>query len=114
MGKVGMTELRRKWSALVELARRGERIGITKGGRFVAVIGPAGERAELDESFAGMEAIRKRAKKMRGVTVKSVIEDGRMWSSKDPPLQNRRDAPPAKELDREAKKVNLLGASEGR
>jgi prevent-host-death family protein len=73
-----MAELRRKWSELVERAVRGERIGITKRGKLVAVIGPARERVELDELFAGMEAIRKRAKKMSGVTVKSLIEEGRM------------------------------------
>jgi prevent-host-death family protein len=73
-----MAELRRKWSELVERAVRGERIGITKRGKLVAVIGPARERVELDELFAGMEAIRKRAKKMFGATVKSLIEEGRM------------------------------------
>jgi len=64
-------------SALVELARRGERIGITKRGKLAAVMGPQRERGELDELFAGMKAIRKRATKMPGVTMKSLIEEGR-------------------------------------
>jgi len=37
--KVGMTELRRKWFELVGRAERGERIGITKRGKLVAVLG---------------------------------------------------------------------------
>jgi len=75
--KVGMTELRRKWFELVGRAERGERIGITKRGKLVAVLGPGRERVELDELVAGMEAIRKRAKKVPGVTMKSLIEEGR-------------------------------------
>ena len=54
MRKVGMAELRRKWSG-IEIAKRG---------KLVAVIGPARERAELDELFAGMEAIRKRVRNL--------------------------------------------------
>jgi hypothetical protein len=54
------------------------RQGVGAALKLVAVIGPARERVELDELFAGMEAIRKRAKKMSGVTVKSLIEEGRM------------------------------------
>jgi prevent-host-death family protein len=46
MRKVGMAELRRKWSKLVERARRGETIGITKRGKLVAVIGPAQKRVD--------------------------------------------------------------------
>jgi prevent-host-death family protein len=78
MRKVGMVELRRSWSKFVERAEQGERIGITKRGKLVAVIGPKREREQLDKLFAGMEAVRKRVKKMRGVTIKSLIEEGRM------------------------------------
>jgi len=78
MHEVGMAELKGKWSELVERAVRGERIGITKRGKLVAVMGPARERVELNELFAGMPAIRKRAKKMSGVTIKSLIEEGWM------------------------------------
>ena len=58
------------------------RIGITKRGKLVAVMAPAEERIELDELFAGMEAIRKRAKKMPVVTMKSLIEERRMLVDK--------------------------------
>jgi len=77
MRKVGMAALRREWSKILERAVLGERMGITKRGKLVAVIAPAEERIELDELFAGMEAIRKRAKKMPGVTMKSLIEERR-------------------------------------
>jgi hypothetical protein len=42
------------------------------------VIGPAQKCGGLNELFAGMEAIRKRVKKMPGLTMKSLIEEGRM------------------------------------
>ncbi len=77
MRKVELAELRRKWSELVERAGRGERIGITKRGKLVAVMGPARRGVDLDELFTGMEALRKRLKKMPGVTMKSLIEEGR-------------------------------------
>lgn len=40
MHKVGLHELRQKFSELVRRASRGERIGITKWGRLIAEIGP--------------------------------------------------------------------------
>jgi prevent-host-death family protein len=79
MRKVGLFEAKQKLSELVERASRGERIGITRRGKLVAQVGPAREEetADLEEIFAGMERIRKRAKPLRGVTVKDLIEEGR-------------------------------------
>ena len=81
MRKVGLYEARQKFSALVRRAERGESIGITKRGKLIAVIGPAqSERSghvDLNEVFARIEKIRKRSKKVPGVTVKSLIEEGR-------------------------------------
>ena len=79
-----------------EAAERGESIGITKRGKLVAVIGPAQNCGELNEFFAGMEAIRKRAKKMPGSTMKSLIEEGRMEPSKTHPCNTRKDGPRAR------------------
>ncbi len=76
MRKVGLFEAKQKLSELVEQAGRGERIGITKRGKLAAVMGPA-EEMDLDEIFEGMERIRKRAKPLRGVTIKELIEEGR-------------------------------------
>jgi prevent-host-death family protein len=78
MRKVGLFEAKQKLSELVERAGRGEAIGITKRGKLAAVIGPAPGRDQLEEILDGMERIRKRAKPLRGVTIKDLIEEGRM------------------------------------
>jgi prevent-host-death family protein len=78
MRKVGLFEAKQKLSELVERAGRGEEIGITKRGKLAAVIGPAPGHDQLNEILDGMERIRKRAKPLRGVTIKDLIEEGRM------------------------------------
>ena len=78
MRKVGLFEAKQKLSELVERAGRGEEIGITKRGKLAAVIGPAPGHDQLEEILNGMERIRKRAKPLRGVTIKDLIEEGRM------------------------------------
>ena len=81
MRKVGLFEAKQKLSELVERAGRRERIGITKRGKLTAEIGPArqelAKQVDLKQVFAEMEKIRKRSKKVPGVTVKSLIEEGR-------------------------------------
>jgi prevent-host-death family protein len=77
MRKVGLFEAKQKLSELVERASRGERIGITRRGKLAAQIVPAQEDVDLKEIFEGMERIRKRAKPLRGVTIKDLIEEGR-------------------------------------
>ena len=78
MRKVGLFEAKQKFSELAERAGRGERIGITKRGKLIAEIGPArSEHVDLKQVFAEIEKIRKRSKKIPGVTVKSLIEEGR-------------------------------------
>jgi prevent-host-death family protein len=78
MRKVGLFEAKQKLSELVERAGRGEAIGITKRGKLTAVICPAPGHDQLEEILDGMERIRKRAKPLRGVTIKDLIEEGRM------------------------------------
>jgi prevent-host-death family protein len=78
MRKVGLFEAKQKLSELVERASRGERIGITRRGKLAAQIVPAQEEADLKKAFEEIEKIRKRSKKVPGVTVKSLIEEGRM------------------------------------
>jgi prevent-host-death family protein len=78
MRTIGLFEAKQKLSELVKRASRGERVGITVRGKLVASIGPApSEKADLQEIFEGFEKIRKRAKKIPGVTVRSLIEEGR-------------------------------------
>ena len=79
MRKVGLFEAKQKLSELVDRAANGERIGITRRGKLVASIGPApNEKPDLREVFDRIEQIRQRAKKVRGVTAKTLIEEGRM------------------------------------
>jgi prevent-host-death family protein len=78
MRQMGLFEAKQKLSELVERAGRGERIGITRRGKLAAVIGPAQEEVDLNKAFEEIEKIRKRSKKVPGVTVKSLIEEGRM------------------------------------
>jgi prevent-host-death family protein len=77
MRTVGLFEAKQKLSELVERASRGERIGITRRGKLAAKIVPAQEEVDLKEIFEGMDRIRKRAKPLRGVTIKDLIEEGR-------------------------------------
>ncbi len=77
MRKVGLFEAKQKLSELVERAGRGEKIGITKRGKLAAVMGPAQGDVDLNEVFDRMEAIRKRSKKPKSVSVKDLIEEGR-------------------------------------
>lgn len=77
MRKFGLVEARQKLTELVERASRGEKIGITRRGKLVAVIGPAVE-VDLDKLFEGMERVRRRAKSLRGASLKELIGEGRM------------------------------------
>jgi prevent-host-death family protein len=77
MRKVGLFEAKQKLSELVERAARGEKIGITKRGKLMAVIGPAQSDVDINEIFESMERIRRSAKPLQGVTIKDLIEEGR-------------------------------------
>jgi prevent-host-death family protein len=78
MRKVGLFEAKQKLSELVRRAGHGEKIGITRRGKLAAMIVPAQqELVDLKQAFAEMDKIRKRSKKIPGVTVKSLIEEGR-------------------------------------
>ncbi len=79
MRKVGLFEAKQKLSELVEKAARGERIGITKRGKLAAVMGPAEQGGvDLSQVFAEMDKIRKRSRKPKNISVKELIEEGRV------------------------------------
>jgi antitoxin (DNA-binding transcriptional repressor) of toxin-antitoxin stability system len=60
--------------SLVDRAARGERIAITRCGKLAAIMGPAiGSRVDLRQVVGEIEKIRKRAKKVSGVSAKSLI-----------------------------------------
>lgn len=77
MRTVGLFEAKQKLSELVERARVGERIGITRRGKLAALIVPAQPGTSLQEVFEEIEQVRKRARPRKGVTTKDLIEEGR-------------------------------------
>ena len=78
METLGLFEAKNRLSELVERASRGQRIGITRRGKLAALLVPARSEASLDEIFRDMEEIRKRTQLPEGVTVKDLIEEGRI------------------------------------
>ncbi len=78
MRTVGLFEAKQKLSKLVERAEEGERIGITRRGKLAAYIVPAKPARSIKEIFDDIERLRKRTKRVKGVTVDSLIEEGRM------------------------------------
>jgi prevent-host-death family protein len=77
MRTVGLFEAKQKLSELVERARAGEKIGITRHGQLTAVLVPAASEISLKDVFEDIERIRKRAKLGRRVNVKDLIDEGR-------------------------------------
>jgi len=79
MKTIGLFEAKQKLSELVERAKEGEQIGITRRGKLAAMLVPAREeKVNLREVFADIERIRKRAKPLpKGMTIKDLIEEGR-------------------------------------
>jgi prevent-host-death family protein len=77
MRTVGLFEAKQKLSELVERARDGEKIGITRRGKLAAVLVPATPEASLEDVFRDVEKIRKRAKSGRCISVRDLIEEGR-------------------------------------
>jgi prevent-host-death family protein len=77
MRTVGLFEAKQKLSKLVERAEEGERIGITRRGKLAAFIVPAKPTRSIKEIFDDIERLRKRTKRVKGVTVDSLIEEGR-------------------------------------
>jgi prevent-host-death family protein len=72
-----LSEVKRRFSELVDRASRGERIGITRDGKLDAVLRPAEQQGSIEKVFARMGKVRKRSKKPKKVKVKDLIEEGR-------------------------------------
>ena len=77
MRTVGLFEAKQKLSELVQRAREGEKIGITRRGELTAVLVPAAPETSLRDIFQDIERIRRRVKLSRSVDVKELIEEGR-------------------------------------
>jgi len=78
METVGLFEAKNRLSELVARASQGHKIGITRHGKLSALIVPVEPQETLDDIFRNIEKIRKRAKLPKGVSVKDLIEEGRM------------------------------------
>jgi len=78
MKNVGLFEAKQKLSELVERAREGERIGITRRGKLAAVLIPAGSEISIERVFEEIDEIRKRARRRKGVTARALIAEGRI------------------------------------
>lgn len=77
MRKVGLFEAKQKLSELVEQAAAGERIGITRRGKLAAVIVSVKGDYDLCGIFENLEGVRKRSRRVKGISVKDLIEEGR-------------------------------------
>ncbi len=78
MRTVGLFEAKQKLSELVERASEGERIGITRRGKLTAVIVSPHPETSAEEVFANIDQLRKRVRRRKGVSVKKLIEEGRV------------------------------------
>jgi len=77
MHTVSLIKAKQKLSELVERASKGEQIGITLRGKIAAIIAPVPPAISIAQAFADIEKIRKRAKPLKGMTIKDLIEEGR-------------------------------------
>lgn len=75
MRKVGLFEAKQKLSELVERARHGEKIGITRRGELAAILVPPAPQVDLKEVFKDIDEVRSRVK--RRVNLRELIEEGR-------------------------------------
>lgn len=75
MKTVGIFEAKTRFSALIEEAREGRTITITRNGEPVAQIGPVATR---DAGAAeAMERILSTRAKLKGLTIRELIDEGR-------------------------------------
>jgi prevent-host-death family protein len=77
MRRVGLFEAKQKLSELVQQAAAGERIGITRRGKLAAVIVSVKGEYDLPGIFENLDGVRRRARRVKGVSVKDLIEEGR-------------------------------------
>lgn len=77
MNTMGLFEAKQKLSEIVERASEGERTGITRRGKLAAIVVPAHADVDLREVFAGIERIRKNARRPKNLRSKDLIEEGR-------------------------------------
>ena len=70
---VGLSEARRKLSKLVDQASKGERIGLSRNGKLVALIVQPQSEISLEKVFEEIESIRRRSKLPKGTSIRSSL-----------------------------------------
>jgi prevent-host-death family protein len=65
--KYELSEVKRRFSELVDRASRGERIGITREGKLDAVIRPVEKGASVKQMSGRSGRVRKRSKKSKNI-----------------------------------------------
>ncbi len=79
MRKMGSTEARRDWSRLLDGAERGEPMLITRHGKAVALMVPAGDaidQAKVNRAVEGLLGAR-RGVTLGGLKLKDLVDSGR-------------------------------------
>jgi prevent-host-death family protein len=79
MVRIGICEARSRWSEVIDRVSKGEEIVITRHGTPVAKLVPAigHGKTSVAEAIAELRQFR-RKHKLRGLTIKKMIEEGRM------------------------------------
>jgi prevent-host-death family protein len=80
MISLGIYEARTRWSEVIDRVAKGEEIVITRHGLPVAKLVPANGHAKASalEAIAELRKFR-RKHKLRGLTIKQMIEEGRRY-----------------------------------
>ena len=83
MREVGIFDARNTFSALIELAEKGEEITITRHGKAVARLVPVLAPRDVEKARAAVAAIRELRKQVKpdpeGLTIHDYIEMGRRY-----------------------------------
>ena len=78
--RVGVTEARSRWGALLRSVSKGETVHITRRGRLVAKLIPddARERADLKKVVEEIREVRRGALR-ENTTIRELIDEGRRY-----------------------------------
>lgn len=83
MREVGTLEARNSFSSLLERVERGEEITITRHGRPVARLVPAGPKRDVEKARTAVRGLLELRKKVKpdpdGLTVRDYVEMGRRY-----------------------------------
>lgn len=76
--RVGVTEARKRWSGLLKRVSDGEMVHITRRGRLIAKLVPAGprDRVDLKRVVEEIRELRKGAS-LGKITMRELIDEGR-------------------------------------